>query len=127
MKKNVLIVSVSLPIAVNFALCSKTQRRIEILGMRLQTVLLHVGAGALTVVCDGQVEDQAPAAHLIAQVVADFHVCAALACACRYVVLRADRVSGRAFLLPLLDNRKSGQTSLTFSALKLLPALHTSK
>ena len=66
--------------------------------------------------CDGQVGHQAPAAHLIAQVVADFHVSAPLACACRYVVLRADRVSGRALLLPLLDNRKSGQTSLTFSA-----------
>jgi hypothetical protein len=41
-KRNVLIVSVLLPIAVNFALCSKTQRRIEVLGMRQQTVLLHV-------------------------------------------------------------------------------------
>ena len=33
-KRNVLIVSVLLPIAVNFALRSKTQRHIEVLGMR---------------------------------------------------------------------------------------------
>jgi hypothetical protein len=94
--RNVLIVSVLLPIAVNFALRSKTQRRIEVLGMRSQTVLMHVASGALTVVCDGQVDDQAPAGRLIAQVVADFHVSTPLACAFRYAVLRADRVSGRA-------------------------------
>ena len=41
-KRNVLIVSVLLPIAVNFTLRSKTQRRIEVLGMRYQTLLLHV-------------------------------------------------------------------------------------
>ena len=40
--RNVLIVSVLLPIAVNFALCSKTQRRIEVLGKRQQTVLVYV-------------------------------------------------------------------------------------
>jgi hypothetical protein len=33
-KRNFLIVSGLLPIAVNFALRSKTQRRIEVLGMR---------------------------------------------------------------------------------------------
>ena len=33
-KRNVLIVSVLLPVAVNFSLRSKTQRRIEVLGMR---------------------------------------------------------------------------------------------
>jgi hypothetical protein len=49
---------------------------------------------------DRQVEDQAPAARLIAYVVADFHVSSPLACACRYAVLRADRVSGRAEQLP---------------------------
>ena len=49
-----------------------------------------------TVVGHGQVEDQAPAARLIAHVVADFHVSAPLACACRYAVLRPDRVSGSA-------------------------------
>ena len=48
-KKNVLIVSVSLPIAVNFTLRSKTQRRIEVLGMRLQTFLLHVATAPKTV------------------------------------------------------------------------------
>ena len=49
-----------------------------------------------TVVGHGQVEDQAPAARLVFEVVADLHVAAPLACACRYAVLRADRVSGRA-------------------------------
>ena len=42
---------------------------------------------------DGQVEDQAPAARLVPKVVADLQVAAPLACACRYPVLRADRVS----------------------------------
>ena len=41
---------------------------------------------------DAEVEEQAPAASL--QVVPNFHVSAPLACACRYAVLRADRVSG---------------------------------
>ena len=49
-----------------------------------------------SVVGRGQVEDQAPAARCILEVVADLHVAASLACACRYAVLRADRVSGRA-------------------------------
>jgi len=44
----------------------------------------------------GQVEDQAPAACLILEVAAELHVNAQLACACQYVMLRADRVSGRA-------------------------------
>ena len=45
---------------------------------------------------DEQVEDQAPAARLITHLVADFHVTTPLDCACRYTVLCADRVSGRA-------------------------------
>jgi len=41
---------------------------------------------------DGQVEDQAPAARCVLEVVADLHVAAApLACAGRYAVLRAER------------------------------------
>jgi len=48
-RKDVLIVSVLLPIMIDPALRSKTQRRIEVLGMRQQTVLLHVAAGAVTV------------------------------------------------------------------------------
>ena len=42
-KRNVLIVSVLLPRAICLALRSKTQRRIEVLGMRWQTTLMHVG------------------------------------------------------------------------------------
>ena len=59
-----------------------------------------MAAGAVTVVCDGQVEDQALTARLITHVVADFHVSAQLASVCSYTVLRADRVSGRAEQLP---------------------------
>ena len=44
----------------------------------------------------GQVEDQAPAARRVLEVAAELHVAAPLACACRYAVLRPDRVSGRA-------------------------------
>jgi len=47
---NVLIVSVLLPIVVNFTLRSKTQRRIEVLGMRWQTFLLHMSTAPKTVV-----------------------------------------------------------------------------
>jgi hypothetical protein len=99
-KRNVLIVSVLFPIAVNFTLRSKTQRRIEVLGMRKQTVLLHVDSAPQTVVGQGRVKDQAPAARRVlevaAELAAELHVAAPLACTCRYVVLRADRVSGRA-------------------------------
>ena len=99
-KRNVLIVSVLLPIAVNFMLCSKTQRHIEVLGpsdaIANRSVARGQAAGAVEVVRDGQVEDQAQAARLITQVAADFHVCDPLACVCRYTMLRAHRVSGRA-------------------------------
>ncbi len=43
-KKNVLIVSVLLPIGVDLTLRSNTQRAIEVLGVCEQTVLLHVDA-----------------------------------------------------------------------------------
>ena len=67
-KRNVLIVSILLPIAVNFALRSNTQRRIDVLGMRLQTLLLHVATAPKTVVGHGQVEDQALAARRVLEV-----------------------------------------------------------
>jgi hypothetical protein len=54
------------------------------------------GSAPKTVVGHGQVEDQAPAARCVLEVAAELHVAAPLACACRYAVLRADRVSGRA-------------------------------
>ena len=95
-KRNVLIVTVLLPIAVNFTLRSKTQRRIEVLWIRYHTFLLHVATAPKTVVGHGQIEDQASAARCVLEVAADLNVAAMLACACRYAVLRADRVSGRA-------------------------------
>ena len=47
--------------------------------MRQGPVLLHVAAAADPVVCDGQVEDQAPAARCIPEVAPDLHVAAPLA------------------------------------------------
>ena len=45
---------------------------------------------------DAEVEDQAPAASLVSQVVPKLHVAAPLACACRDSMLGADSVSSRA-------------------------------
>ena len=56
-KRNVLIVSVVLPVTVNFALRSETQGGVEVLGMREQTVLCNVGRRPKPVMRDGQVED----------------------------------------------------------------------
>ena len=95
-KRNVLIVTVLLPIAVNFTLRSKTQRCLEVLVVRYHTFLLHVATAPKTVVGHGQVEDQAPAARRVLEVAAELLVAAPLACACCYAVLRADCVSGRA-------------------------------
>ncbi len=58
--------------------------------------LLDLSTAPKTVVGHGQVEDQAPAARRVLDVAAKLHVTALLACACRYAVLRADCVSGRA-------------------------------
>jgi hypothetical protein len=51
---------------------------------------------AKTLMRDAEVEDQAPASSLVSQVVPNFHVAAPLACACRYPMLGAHRVSSRA-------------------------------
>ena len=95
-KRNVLIVTVLLPIAVNFTLRSKTQRCLEVLVVRYHTFLLHVATAPKTVVGHGQIEDQASAARCVLEVAADLNFAAPMACACRYPVLRADSVSGRA-------------------------------
>jgi hypothetical protein len=52
-----------------------------------------VATARKTVVGHGKVEDQSPAARRVLEVAAELHVAAPLACACRYAVLRADRVS----------------------------------
>jgi hypothetical protein len=52
-----------------------------------------VAAAADSVVCDGQVEDQAPAARRILEEATDLHVAAPLACACCDAVLCAEDVS----------------------------------
>ncbi len=48
------------------------------------------------IVGHGQVEDQAPAARRVLEIAAELHFAAPLACACRYALLRPDRLSGRA-------------------------------
>ena len=54
---------------------------------------MNVGRRPKPVMRDGQVEDQAPAASGIAQILADIHVAAAVACAGRHLMLGADCVS----------------------------------
>ena len=95
-KRNVLIVSVLLPIAIDLALRSNMQKRVDVLRVCQEPILQGVAATPITVMGDAEVKDQAPAARLVPKVGADLHVAAPLACACRYAVLRADRVSGRA-------------------------------
>ncbi len=60
----------------------------------------HVANAPKTVMGHGQVKDQAPAARCVLEVAVDLNVSSQLACACRYAVLRPDRVSGRAEHLP---------------------------
>jgi len=93
-KRNVLIVSVLLPIIIDLALRNKTQRRIEVLQMREQPVLLQVATAPEAVMLDTEVEDHAPAAILVSQVFSDCHVAAPLAV--RGSMLGADRVSSSA-------------------------------
>ena len=59
----------------------------------IANLLLHVAAAADPAVCDGQIDDQAPAARCVPKVVPDLHVAAPLACACHHAVLGADDVS----------------------------------
>ena len=53
---------------------------------------------------DGQVEDQAPAASGIAQILSDLHVAAAVACAGRHLMLGVDVVT------PLSGRVSMGET-----------------
>ena len=87
----------------------------ELVGNDLLRISLWKKRGATapkSVVGHGQVEDQAPAVRCVLEVVADLHVAAPLACACRYAVLRADRVSGRA---------NNGPSAPTIQSFALVP------
>jgi hypothetical protein len=92
-KRNVLIVSVLLPIAIDLALRSNMQRRVDVLRVCQAPILQGVAATPITVMGDADVEDQARAASLVPYVIADLHVTALLARACRNAMLDADRVS----------------------------------
>jgi hypothetical protein len=59
-KRNVLIVSVLLPIAIDLALRSNMQRRVDVLRVRQVAILQGVAATPITFMRDAEVEDQAP-------------------------------------------------------------------
>jgi hypothetical protein len=60
-KRNVLIVSVLLPIAIDLALRSNMQKRVDVLRVCQAPILQGVAATPITVMGDAEVEDQAPA------------------------------------------------------------------
>jgi hypothetical protein len=64
-KRNVLIVSVLLPIAIDLALRSNMQKRVDVLRVCQAPILQGVAATPITVMGDAEVEDQAPAASLV--------------------------------------------------------------
>ena len=61
-KRNVLIVSVLLPIAIDLALRSNMQKRVDVLRVCQAPILQGVAATPITVMGDAEIEDQAPAA-----------------------------------------------------------------
>ena len=61
-KRIVLIVSVLLPINIDLALCSNTQRRVDVLRMCQVPILQGVATTLIMFMSDAKVEDQAPAA-----------------------------------------------------------------
>ncbi len=85
-------------VSINTAIATFKSPRVKMATKNMASAasVLPVATWTKAVVSEGQVEDQAPAARLVPKVGADLHVAAPLACACRYAVLRADRVSGRA-------------------------------
>ena len=101
-KRNVPIVNVWLPIAIDLALRSKTPRPVNVLWVCQAPILQGMAATPTTLMGDVEVEDQAPAASptasLVSQVVPgpNLHVAAPLSCACRDSMLGADRVSRNA-------------------------------
>ena len=64
-KRNVLIVSVLLPIGIGLALRSNMQRRVDVLRVCQAPILQGVTTTPITVMGDTEVEDQAPAASLV--------------------------------------------------------------
>ena len=64
-KRDVLIVSVLLPIAIDLALRSNMQKRVDVLRVCQAPILQGVAATPITVMGDAEVEDQAPAARLV--------------------------------------------------------------
>ena len=72
-KRNALIVSVLLPIAFDLALRSNMQRRVDVLRVCQVAILQGLAANPITL-RDAEVEDQAPAAGMVSQVVQKLHV-----------------------------------------------------
>ena len=93
-QRNVLIVSVLLPITIDIALRSNTQRRVVVL--RVCQVPISKGWLLLKLMREAEVETQAPADSLVSKIVPYLHVAAPLASAGRDAELRADLRSSRA-------------------------------
>jgi hypothetical protein len=91
--RNVLIVSVLLPIAIDLALRSNMQRRVDVLWMGQAPVLLRMANAPKAFMRDAEVEDQA--ASLVAEVILDLHVAAPFACAGCNAVCPAVRKRGQ--------------------------------
>jgi hypothetical protein len=82
-KRSVLIVSVLLRIAIYLALRSNMQMRVDVLRVCQVAILQGVAATPITFMRDAEVKDQAPAASLVSQEVANLNVALPLALACR--------------------------------------------
>ncbi len=82
-KRNVLLVSQLLPIAIDLALRSNMKRRVDVLRVCQFAILQGVAATPITFLRDAEVEDQASVASLVSEVVPKLHVAAPLARAYR--------------------------------------------
>jgi hypothetical protein len=89
----------------DFALRSKMQRRVDVVRVGQTPMLQGVAATPITAMGDAEVQDQAPAASLVPEVILDLHVAAPLARAGGNAVLRV----GCGPCVPLSEKEGQGQ------------------
>ena len=82
---NVLIVSILPAVVVNLALRSNAQGRIKVAGMRKLPILVGLGASAISLVGDPEIEDEVPRPSRVLEVVDNLDV----------ATLLSRRVTGR--------------------------------
>ena len=82
---NVLIVSILPAVVVNLALRSNAQGRIKVAGMRKLPILVGLGASAISLVGDPEIEDEVPRPSRVLEVVDNLDV----------ATLLSPRVTGR--------------------------------